>query len=133
MIAALHDHVFHHWPRHALINAWLALLQDIANGVSIWSLGCDWTMVAADDMSSCTKIMLTLPQAEQQRLQEAEKALEQAQRRTDDTRKALSAAEEGSRQLEGELQSERQALAAAQADAQEAHADAAQKKQVQLL
>lgn len=121
-----------------------------------------------------------LPQGEQQRLAEAEKAAEQAATRHDDARRSLREAEQVPRlpsraltdhkcsyrhtletgaliivpavqhlghgnihlglsgyacfqagsQLEAELQQERQELAATQTDAQEAHADAAQMKQV---
>jgi predicted nucleic acid-binding Zn-ribbon protein len=73
---------------------------------------------------------LHLLQGEQQRLAEAEKAAAQAARKQEDLQRALQAAQQGGGRLEAELQAERQALAAAQADAQEAHADAAQKQQV---
>lgn len=68
--------------------------------------------------------------ASQQDAREATVAVARADRRGGELQKALGAAEEGGRKLEGELITERQASADARADAQEAHAEAAQRKQV---
>jgi RNase H-fold protein (predicted Holliday junction resolvase) len=85
---------------------------------------------AAMTCVGCDVSSALLLQSEQERLAEAEKAAAQAARKQEDLQRALQAAQQNGGQLEVELQTERQALAAAQADAQEAHADAAQKQQV---
>jgi predicted component of type VI protein secretion system len=69
-------------------------------------------------------------QSEQQRLAEADKVAAQAARKQEDLQRALQASQQSVSRLEAEFQTTQQALAAAQADAQEAHADAAQKQQV---
>ncbi len=81
---------------------------------------------------TCDKLRDTAQRlaSSQQAAAAAEKEAEQVGRRGEDLRRALGAAEEGSRKLEGELAAERKACADARSEAQDAHEEAAQRKQV---